>query len=377
MDNKLNVQIERSSETHDRVSKLLLDQMERSDEPLPLNPQTTTMGWSERCDIDVEKIIKRLHRYFRDSTEDEKVKTDIEQSEAASEVAARMCMDYYRVRNYKNMRKGTEKLKRNKSGSVPIKQTDDVDKAVRYLEKSAIDTGYANSRHALVIPNFVCDEPYPATTDRDVLNRTLQALRRVNGRNHVYVAVGPSIFFDSTKIIEDVSTLAREMDAQILDVHKCKPSSIKVDGDILGSVFLPEEILGIDYILNMPVLKQNIDAGYTASAKNIMGILPSFEKLRFHKLGGKDEMCRAIVDIYTTVNPNINLLDARKILIAAQQREYGGREIEGPGIFISDDGLCADLEAAMDANYMHGCNYFPESTISYFFKTNCPGEIQL
>lgn len=327
------------------VENEISKRMEQSWDLHPIDPVTTTLGWNSEYDIDLSKIVSRIESYFSPQIDRDVLRDDIASGEDyVIEALSRMSMLYHRVKNYESLMGEARNLKQKASRETFMKRVSSMEEYLGLLEDSLYNSSIRDAEKILVVPNYVCDEPYPTTTDPEFLLKTLYTMRKINGTGKVLLAVGPSIFFDKERVLYMLRDIEK-YGAKLLDVHDAYLVKVHAKGNILGNIFLPEEVAESDFLLNIGVLKHNIDAGYTGAAKNLMGLIADFEKLRFHKLGGKDNLNQAVSDLNMTLSPDLNIIDARRILVGAQQREYGGRDVEGAGIFVSNDSLALDALA--------------------------------
>ncbi|MCG8339478.1 MAG: DUF362 domain-containing protein, partial [Proteobacteria bacterium] len=120
--------------------------------------------------------------------------------------------------------------------------------------------------------------------------------------------------------------------------------------DILNELFIAKPVLEADVILSLCKLKSHEQTLFTGAVKNMFGVIPGGGKRLVHKQAVKaDELCRAILDIYSMSKPHICLMDA-----------IVGMEGPGPAmgfpkkiglILSSSDGIALDAIASSIVGY--------------------------
>jgi len=346
-----------------RITETVLRDLEVRDELYLKEPESpTTIGWFKNADIDLGKIFQRMTRYFTSPVSESQLrrfflteKSDPDEIYMRGALA-RICLIYERVKNYPKTqsRRVQFRFSRPLRNSTSVKSDwseliDELDSVPRFRSADQV----------LLVPNFVSDEPYPVTTDVSTISDFLGLAREINLHGEFTLAYGPSIFYDPRRIVQKLGldSFSREHDLRLINVLDQPIIPVAVsNGLIFTQIYLPQFLLDVDYVISMTPLKHNLDAGYTGSIKNMMGLLPDFERMRFHKSGGLDGMNKSIADLYSLVRPNVAVLDCRKLLLDAQQTAYGGREVDGFGVIISNNPVIADRTAISRANDYCGFN---------------------
>lgn len=195
------------------------------------------------------------------------------------------------------------------------------------------------SGKVLLKPNLVSVFPYPETSDYNIIPTVLKKIRENKGISKLYIADGPSLFFDSRLVFEnpELKQIAELNDAQLVDLNNSKffkytsnkeDSNGNEENNIPFEIYLPELLFEIDYVVSLSNLKEHDQAGFSGAMKNHIGMIAPFQRLRFHRDKNLQEM---VPKVYNSIGANFNVMDARKIMINAQQRLYGGKEAEGFG----------------------------------------------
>lgn len=81
------------------------------------------------------------------------------------------------------------------------------------------------------------------------------------------------------------------------------------------SYFIAKAVATADIIINVCKLKTHNLTLFTGAIKNIFGTIPGFKKSEYHKQAPKVEaFSKIIVDIFSAVSPQLNIMDAIKIM---------------------------------------------------------------
>lgn len=209
----------------------------------------------------------------------------------------------------------------------------------------------------LIKPNLVSYEDYPETTDIELLHVILEKIKDYD-INKLIVADGPSIFHEQNKPFMRLKNLQKNYKFELVNANLEPTIRIKYDNMYKD---IPIFIKNVDFLLNVAQFKEHNSAIYTGAIKNIFGLLPDYEKLKIHKKGVED-FYKEIASVYTILEPSLTILDGRKIMKKAQQKEHGGYIIDdGFGILVGD-GIIVDKEAIKILNEKKLIDFYPEET---------------
>jgi uncharacterized protein (DUF362 family) len=187
----------------------------------------------------------------------------------------------------------------------------------------------------MIKPNLVSIYDYPETTDRKLLEYVVRVIRKDNPDVEVVIADGPSLFFNSDLIFQDsrLREIAERYEATLLNLNKSrfvKYSGQKNDDNINGDLFVPEDIFEIDFLINVANFKEHNSVGFSGAVKNHFALIAPFQRLKFHR---QSSVPTAVNAVYNRLSANFTILDARQVMLGAQQKLYGGYPAEGAGIF--------------------------------------------
>lgn len=149
------------------------------------------------------------------------------------------------------------------------------DELARGIRECGIDVA---GRRVLLKPNFVeYDEGSVINTNPAVLHAAILAFRTL-GAAEVIVAEGPGHRRDLEYLLEATSIrhAIRDTGARFADLNLAAvaPVSARAWFSSLGTLYLPEVVLGADVVVSMPKLKTHHWAGVTLSLKNMFGVMP-------------------------------------------------------------------------------------------------------
>lgn len=168
------------------------------------------------------------------------------------------------------------KADRSQVGVLPASYSGDLTDVIgRGIELMGLDV---RGLRVAVKPNFVEYDPAGViNTHPSVVHGTIAALRRL-GAAAVTVAEGPGHRRDTEYLLAGtgIGPALRDAGAAWVDLnhdtaHRTPLASRYTD---LGSLYLPETVLGADLLISLPKLKTHHWAGVTLSMKNMFGIVP-------------------------------------------------------------------------------------------------------
>ena len=112
-------------------------------------------------------------------------------------------------------------------------------------------------------------------------------------------------------------------------------------GTILKKTRVHELVLEADVFINLPILKSHGGAGMTCAMKNFMGIV--WDRGEFHREG----LDQCIADSCLIRKPNLNIVDAWKVMLTGGPRGYSGSRFdEQRMLLLSTDIVAVDVASA-------------------------------
>ena len=104
------------------------------------------------------------------------------------------------------------------------------------------------------------------------------------------------------------SDMARRNDLELVSFEASGTTPVAVDTRVY---YVSKPALEADLIINMPKLKTHVLTLMTGAVKNMFGVIPGFRKGMYHKEAPTPRrFSRIVVDIFSTVQPELNIMDA-------------------------------------------------------------------
>lgn len=102
---------------------------------------------------------------------------------------------------------------------------------------------------------------------------------------------------------------------------------------------ISERAAGLDFLINLPVLKGHCQTGMTCALKNMKGCLSDRSKRMFHKMG----LMRPIAALNTVLRPDLTIVDG---ICGDLDFEEGGNPVETNRMMMSEDPVLVDSYSA-------------------------------
>jgi len=197
---------------------------------------------------------------------------------------------------------------------VSIVRVDEVPEAVEKAVELGGGLGIKEGDVVVIKPNTKNQSPsgYGIVTDSRVVEAMVSLSVR-HGAKRVKIAEGaayPSGAYDtfSSFDVSGITNIAKKWDVELVDLNS--HDSIDMDvpkGLVLDWVRVGRSVVDADIVINVPVLKTHRATLITACVKNMgVGCATREEKKRLHRVG----IDEALVDVYSVVKTNFNLVDA-------------------------------------------------------------------
>lgn len=169
-------------------------------------------------------------------------------------------------------------------------------------------------KRVVLKPNLVeLDRGGVVNTNAAVVLAAVEAFRTLGARE-VIVAEGPGHRRDNQYILvaSGVYDVLKESRTRYVDLNTDAVRRVRLNSSFtdLGSLYLPETVLGADLLVSMPKMKTHHWAGATLSLKNMFGVVPSavygWPKNVLHWAG----IDQSIIDINAALEmPRFNIVD--------------------------------------------------------------------
>ncbi|HHV81061.1 MAG TPA: DUF362 domain-containing protein [bacterium] len=194
----------------------------------------------------------------------------------------------------------------------------------------------------LVKPNVNSDDPYPGTTNPEVI-RELVSMCYEKGAKKVIIADRSGVSWQNTLRNMEKTGIAqagRSVGADVLALDNeewimVKPEKTKY---WVNGFRIPKIVTEVDHLINVAVVKTHSIADFSMSLKNFVGFIHMSDRMFMHSSGNLKEM---IAELNLAFNPKLNILDASKVFVSGGP-DRG--EVKIPMMIIAgDDRVAVDI----------------------------------
>jgi uncharacterized protein (DUF362 family) len=168
-------------------------------------------------------------------------------------------------------------------------------------------------KSVLIKPNFVEQDVEGVINTHPMVIRAAREAFLLLGAKSVVIAEGPGHERDTEGIVEvlRLRDYVGPLDKSFVDLNTDEVSEVptRTQASSLKSLYLPNTVLGADFVVSMPKMKTHHWVGVTLSLKNMFGIVPGncygWPKNVLHWAG----ISKSILDINSTVRPDFAIVD--------------------------------------------------------------------
>jgi len=201
----------------------------------------------------------------------------------------------------------------------------------------------------LLKPNYNTADPFPGSNDPQFIKAVIEMLYKAGAGK---VIVGErTAFLHSRKVLEKagVVKVAEEAGAEvrvfgkdgwhlIFDRKNWRRITVP-GGQYLRKVSLAKEVLEIEKIVYVPLIKTHHAADFTGSIKLSMGFVkPFFDQIAFHL----QHLREKLAEICLVAKPDLIIMDARKVFITGGPAKG---ELREPNLILaSSNQVAIDIE---------------------------------
>lgn len=194
----------------------------------------------------------------------------------------------------------------------------------------------------LVKPNVNSDDPYPGTTNPEVI-KEIVAMCFESGAKRVIVADRSGVLWQNTMYNMEkvgIAQSARSAGAEVVALDNEEWILVKPEGSKywINGFRIPKLVTEVDHIINVAVVKTHSIADFSMSLKNFVGFIHMSDRMFMHSSGNIKEM---IAELNLAFNPKLNILDATKVFVKGGPDK--GEIKEPRAIIASRDRVAADI----------------------------------
>lgn len=172
---------------------------------------------------------------------------------------------------------------------------------------------YDEKTRVLIKVNLNSSNEYPASVSNEFL-LVLVSLLREHGVSHICVSDCSGITHLPTSRVIKEKKMKESLKGTGVGIKTFDYSvwaKIPITGKFFKHILLPNRIYGYDKIINLANLKSHQYAGFSAATKNLVGFMHPIQRGKLHK----DHLCERTAELTLALEPDINIIDARKIFI--------------------------------------------------------------
>jgi len=188
-------------------------------------------------------------------------------------------------------------------------------------------------------PNLVVSKPASsgATTSPEIVAGLIEYLQSKDRRN-IVIMEGSWVGGRTSEAFKvcGYEDLSEKYHVPLIDLQKDRYREHAIDGMRIN---VCEQVLKVDYLINIPVLKGHCQTNITCALKNMKGCIPDSEKRRFHTMG----LHKPIACLNKLVRQDLVIVDGMN---GDLNFEEGGNPVQMNRIIAGKDPVLIDAYAA-------------------------------
>lgn len=188
-------------------------------------------------------------------------------------------------------------------------------------------------------PNLVVAQPaeWGATTSPTLVTGVVKYLKN-HGLHNIVIMESSWLGEDTNKAyrICGYEKIRDTYEVKLVNLKKDKVREIALHNVLFH---ICEQVLQVDYLINMPVLKAHSQTKLTCALKNLKGCIPDQEKRRFHLLG----LHKPIAYLNQIIKPHLIIVDG---IVGDLTHEEGGNPVRMDMVIAGHDPVLVDSYVA-------------------------------
>ncbi len=228
-------------------------------------------------------------------------------------------------------------------------------------------------KHAFIKPNYGSHRAYPTGSDPNFLVLIAQNLKK-DGAGKVTICDSSDAYvlnkyndFEYVFKTNNVFEIGKKAGVEVICTHPtAEKQYIPVYCDRWQKnpqIKVNRHLLGASVLINQPMLKKHNDASMTCALKNFYGAvyqpqrMNSHNKLKEDGEQGKDFFMKTVAEFADAMRPELNIVDARKILTVKGPSLKEGSVVKDInkiiicGDIVATDAYCAQILDANDETF--------------------------
>ncbi len=111
-------------------------------------------------------------------------------------------------------------------------------------------------------------------------------------------------------LVSGFRQMSERAGVELINLREAGFVEVECHGSLLKKVCVSRVCLEADVIVNLPKFKTHVLTVFTGCVKNMYGVIPAGLRTRFHgEYPKREDFGRAIVDIFSAVRPQLNIMD--------------------------------------------------------------------
>lgn len=230
-------------------------------------------------------------------------------------------------------------------GSTPKEMIKEV------LSKIKIEETIDKNARIGIKPNLVVAKPSTsgATTSPELVSGVIEYLQAKGYKNLVILEgswVGDRTY--SAFKVCGYEKLSKQYQIPLIDLQKDGYKSYDAGG---MKINVCDEVEGLDFLINMPVLKGHCQTRMTCALKNMKGCIPDTEKRKFHTMG----LHKPIAYLNKVIKNDLIIVDG---IMGDLNFEEGGNPVQMNRVIVGKDPVLVDT-------YVAECMGYDKSEVPY------------
>ncbi|MFQ5975296.1 MAG: DUF362 domain-containing protein [Candidatus Hydrothermarchaeales archaeon] len=237
----------------------------------------------------------------------------------------------------------TPKFASNSKGKVGVVRGTDIKKMIEEsinliggVEQFAFD-----GKEVLVKPNINSDDPFPATTNPEVVGSVVQFLYDAGASNVLVGDMSNPSYLPTIKTMQKlgIKRAAEDAGAEVVSFDDDEWFSVRPEkAEYFLEFLVPKTVFKAEKLVSLPVIKTHSIATYTMSLKNFVGAIHPNSRMALHRSDDIEEM---IAEINLAVHPDLVIMDGTKSMVAGGPME--GSVKDTGMILTSSDRIAIDI----------------------------------
>lgn len=249
----------------------------------------------------------------------------------------------------------TPRIRRVKGTSTRRFNGVDLDEIDRKMEpvKGVIFRGFHVHDRVLIKVNYHSANPYPASTDLDMLEWLVNQLKKRGIHRIILGDCTSNGELPTRKLMKEAGVYSRFGD-QVEYACFNELEWVRINGkfSFLSDLVVPRLVDQVDKIIYLANLKTHRHADFSLSMNLAVGFMHPLQRIELHQ----ENLHEKIVEIAAAVQPDLIFLDGRKVFIEGGPNE--GRVECGDCVIVGSDLLKTDLvgyEVLLEMKKTHQC----------------------